>query len=136
MERHKTLELLSGLRLDLVAEVKRYGATTEFPRPRQQVEALDQAIHDLSLEGPLTFSARYYKAKYEALAVDPDDATVLRALLAAKPGITVYTDTEFNQMKAALKAAFGPRCTYPDCNCPFDAPANPEWCARGLPRDS
>jgi len=24
-------------------------------------------------------------------------------------------------------------CTYPKCNCPFDAPADPNWCARGLP---
>lgn len=54
MERRKTLELLSGLRLDLVAETKRYGATTEFPRPRQQVEALDQAIHELSYNSTLS----------------------------------------------------------------------------------
>ena len=26
------------------------------------------------------------------------------------------------------------KCTYPDCNCPFDAPADPRWCARGLPK--
>lgn len=25
-------------------------------------------------------------------------------------------------------------CNYPDCNCPFDAPADPNWCARGLPK--
>lgn len=24
-------------------------------------------------------------------------------------------------------------CTYPRCTCPFDAPADPNWCARGLP---
>lgn len=24
-------------------------------------------------------------------------------------------------------------CTYPKCRCPFDAPADPNWCARGLP---
>ena len=24
-------------------------------------------------------------------------------------------------------------CVYPDCNCPFDAPSDPDWCARGLP---
>ena len=23
-------------------------------------------------------------------------------------------------------------CNYPECNCPFDAPADPNWCARGL----
>lgn len=25
-------------------------------------------------------------------------------------------------------------CTYPICNCPFDAPTDPNWCARGLPK--
>lgn len=25
-------------------------------------------------------------------------------------------------------------CSYPNCKCPFDAPADPAWCARGLPR--
>lgn len=24
-------------------------------------------------------------------------------------------------------------CIYPKCNCPFDAPSDPNWCARGLP---
>ena len=24
-------------------------------------------------------------------------------------------------------------CSYPRCTCPFDAPADPNWCARGLP---
>jgi hypothetical protein len=27
-------------------------------------------------------------------------------------------------------------CLYPQCNCPFDAPADPNWCARGLPRNT
>lgn len=26
------------------------------------------------------------------------------------------------------------RCTYPSCQCPFDAPADPNWCAKGLPK--
>lgn len=26
------------------------------------------------------------------------------------------------------------RCSYPNCNCPFDAPSDPNWCARGLKR--
>lgn len=25
-----------------------------------------------------------------------------------------------------------PTCTYPKCSCPFDAPSDPNWCARGL----
>lgn len=28
---------------------------------------------------------------------------------------------------------YGGCCDYPNCNCPFDAPADPTWCARGLP---
>lgn len=24
--------------------------------------------------------------------------------------------------------------TYPTCNCPFDAPGDPNWCARGYPK--
>lgn len=27
-------------------------------------------------------------------------------------------------------------CNYPHCNCPFDAPADPNWCARGLPHNA
>src|SRR6185503_13430204 len=35
----------------------------------------------------------------------------------------------------ALAAAPAPAvCSYPDCKCPFDAPADPNWCARGLPK--
>jgi hypothetical protein len=26
-------------------------------------------------------------------------------------------------------------CTYPKCTCPFDAPADPNWCARGLAKN-
>ena len=26
------------------------------------------------------------------------------------------------------------KCIYPECNCPFDAPADPKWCARGFKR--
>ena len=25
-------------------------------------------------------------------------------------------------------------CSYPSCHCPFDAPADPNWCARRLPK--
>lgn len=29
---------------------------------------------------------------------------------------------------------YGGCCTYPECSCPIEAPANPDWCGRGLPR--
>lgn len=28
---------------------------------------------------------------------------------------------------------YGGCCDYPNCRCPFDAPADPNWCAKGLP---
>lgn len=34
----------------------------------------------------------------------------------------------------ALGAPYGEKCSYPKCTCPFDAPADPNWCARGLPK--
>lgn len=34
----------------------------------------------------------------------------------------------------ALGAPYGEKCNYPKCTCPFDAPADPNWCARGLPK--
>lgn len=40
-------------------------------------------------------------------------------------------------INAALAAAAEQRqqyCSYPKCTCPFDAPSDPNWCARGLPR--
>ena len=29
---------------------------------------------------------------------------------------------------------YGGICTYPDCKCPFDAPSDPNWCAKGFPK--
>ena len=135
MEHHDVLNRLRALRdhyqatADKLHEAFDYSA--EFPAV--DAEALQYALDHLSLEGTLTFSARYYKAKYEALA-NPEADAVLRALVVANPGTSIFTPDQFDAMRKVLKAAFGPRCTYPDCNCPFDAPANPEWCARNLPR--
>lgn len=33
---------------------------------------------------------------------------------------------------AIAKPAQASTCSYPDCHCPFDAPGDPNWCARGL----
>lgn len=35
-------------------------------------------------------------------------------------------------MQAENKDQAERRCSYPQCNCPFDAPGDPNWCARGL----
>lgn len=42
----------------------------------------------------------------------------------------VLRAAEPQQMQATKQTA----CTYPVCNCPFDAPSDPNWCARGLQR--
>jgi hypothetical protein len=39
-------------------------------------------------------------------------------------------DDELNGGKEQSKKHW---CTYPACYCPFDAPADPNWCARGFP---
>lgn len=108
MEHHDVLKMLQRLRdekqglADHLHDAHDYSA--EFPA--SEAEALDYALKHLSLDGPLTFSARYFKAKYEALR-EPTHEMVLRALLAANPGITVYRETEYNQMRDALKAGWG-----------------------------
>ena len=30
-------------------------------------------------------------------------------------------------------SVYGGVCIYPECHCPFDAPDDPNWCAKGLP---
>jgi hypothetical protein len=37
-----------------------------------------------------------------------------------------------SQAQTEAAATSPQRCSYPDCDCPFDAPADPNWCARGL----
>ena len=39
---------------------------------------------------------------------------------------------EFGSFVDVNEAEPEANCTYPHCNCPFDAPADPNWCARGL----
>jgi len=42
------------------------------------------------------------------------------------------------QLNNGLDAGNDERCRYPECNCPLDAPTDPDktWCARGLARPS
>lgn len=108
LEHHEAIRRLTVMRndaqriADQLHEALDYSA--EFPAA--EAEALQYALDNLSLDGPLTFSARYFKGKYEALA-EPTPGMVVRALLAAHPERGTYTDTEFNQMHAALKAGWG-----------------------------
>lgn len=41
---------------------------------------------------------------------------------------------DLRQQHAGTPEAEQPVCTYPQCRCPFDAPGDPNWCARGLPK--
>ena len=108
MEHHDVLKMLQRLRYEKQALADKLHDQRDYSAefPASEVEALDYALLHLSLEGPLTFSARYYKARYEELR-EPTHEMVLRALLAANPGITVYRETEYNQMRDALKAGWG-----------------------------
>lgn len=77
-------------------------------------------------------------------AAAPDDAEI--AMLARKlvqfypeslPDLRCDDEPTMRKLVEACRAtpapATGiPTCTYPKCNCPFDAPSDPNWCARGL----
>jgi hypothetical protein len=62
------------------------------------------------------------------------------------PFAGVDGNAEFQNFFIDLKAAYADdtielidkrrKCCYPDCNCPFDAPKDPNWCARGYLRGS
>lgn len=47
---------------------------------------------------------------------------------------SLETKLYFPASQSATPLGGNVRCSYPDCNCPFDAPPDPEWCARGLPK--
>lgn len=57
-------------------------------------------------------------------SIPPSDAEVLNAIASNYWGMP---------NSSAPAAPVAQVCAYPDCNCPFDAPADPDWCARGLP---
>lgn len=110
MEHHEIIKILERqlrVQKDHVAVLRSFGKYNDAADSEEKIaEALQYALDNLSLDGPLTFSARYFKEKYEALA-EPTPGMVVRALVAAHPERGVYTDTEFNQMQAALKAGWG-----------------------------
>lgn len=63
-------------------------------------------------------------------AVRLDDETFHRCVALLKrrrPRPGADSDTQVTQIEA---------CTYPACGCPFDAPADPAWCAKGLPQSA
>ena len=50
----------------------------------------------------------------------------------AKLGWAVAVRMQDVRTGTAAPAAPAPVCDYPNCNCPFDAPTDPNWCAKGL----
>lgn len=46
----------------------------------------------------------------------------------------MYLNRHRTLLAEAVAAGTVKDCIYPKCNCPFDAPGDPHWCARGLPR--
>lgn len=81
----------------------------------------------------------------EANAILTDELTRLRAEVEAlklEPWIGKcqacgHEHEAIRTKHAAIDAAKGgEHCRYPDCGCPFDAPADPTWCAKGLPHQT
>ena len=66
------------------------------------------------------------------LASLQDAAHVERIYVATHPARSTPADAP--TPAAPVAPATSQTCSYPDCHCPFDAPADPNWCARGLPR--
>lgn len=78
-----------------------------------------------------------FKAEYRgAEAISASMLTELAESLREVVRISDRQHDAWDRAKSALQAFDatngGPVCSYPDCNCPFDAPADPDWCARGF----
>jgi len=68
----------------------------------------------------------------DTLAAALIDIKIVQPELTPGPNWNVHVIASMALSKArAMKD--GKFCSYPDCNCPFDAPADPSWCARGYP---
>lgn len=85
-------------------------------------------LHALEAERETLLAGR--EAIEQALIINRDriDAIVERQ---APPDYIVQTN---QNAPAGFYAARATKihCNYPHCDCPFDAPADPNWCARGL----
>lgn len=111
--------------------------------PAQVVEALNAIDAVLELPREPNWSYRNTittnKARIGSLIAD------IRAALTAQPAATTDAPNLADpavQKRLAAQWGYVPKsepesvqavCRYPDCHCPFDAPADPNWCAKGLP---
>ena len=98
-------------------------AADEIARLRAEVEALRK-------------DAERYRFIRDA---DRSDCITPEMGLYCMETLDEYVDAamEDEARNATIDAAKGgEHCRYPDCNCPFDAPADPTWCAKGLPRQA
>ena len=75
------------------------------------------------------------RAEVEALRADAERYRLLRnASMDERNRLEHYAGPALD---AAIDTAKGGEyCRYPECECPFDAPADPTWCAKGLPRQA
>lgn len=65
-------------------------------------------------------------------AAKRDGVTALQAQPASQPSAETNRDLlAYAVDRGHFRAS---KCLYPDCNCHFDAPGDPTWCARGFPR--
>ena len=76
------------------------------------------------------------EADARLIAAAPDLLEALKRayLILCNNAIDLDCDAAIDQARAAIAKALGDHCNYPECKCPFDAPEDPKWCARGLPQ--
>jgi len=97
------------------------------------------ALCNIQLVGWNRFSVDEAKAYAEGFN---QGARAMRAAAAEQPhaGIKATGQASWDHSRKPAevvdaKASTPARtCSYPDCQCPFDAPADPNWCARGYPK--
>lgn len=106
---------------------------------RDRLAAEVQALREDAERSGIREAARYIKRKADDYAdtfgaTDPDTGAFEFKREPQQDHFQTLDELadEIEQLAARGKPA--QHCTYPDCRCPFDAPSDPSWCAKGLPR--
>ncbi len=94
----------------------------------------------LAMDADTAMLEVYHHAAKLAKAVRNDDAARIREHAADVANMALMLADVCGALTSAAdgaeiesrRTALPERCTYPNCNCPFDAPGDPNWCARGL----
>lgn len=80
---------------------------------------------------PYAYAVHFPDEQREELVHTLDD--LLGDMTNCRHTVIELFDGSSTQPAQAVEQAEKVGCRYPDCNCPFDASADPNWCAKGLP---